>query len=271
MPKEIVSKGLDYPPVPRYYPIMTLSHPGEIAALATAACWTVTALSFEKAGRKIGSQPLNLIRLVMGFIFLSIFLWIFRGMPIPADATVDAWIWLSLSGIVGFVIGDLLLFQAFVEIGSRISMLMMSLAPPLTAFLARFIFGEVLTGKNLIGMVLTITGISLVILKKDGTKKLKLSHPVKGILLALGGAFGQALGLILSKKGMGTYDAFAATQIRILSGIVGFSIIFFIRGQWAGVIKGIKNRKAMFQITIGSFFGPFLGVSPVSRNSLSKY
>jgi len=240
---------------------MAISHPGEIAALLTAACWTVTAMSFERAGKQIGSQPLNLIRLVLGLFFLTIFMWIYRGLPFPADASVHSWVWLSFSGIVGLVIGDLLLFQAFVLIGSRISMLMMSMAPPLTAILARIIFGEVLTGKNLIGMVLTMTGISLVILKKDGTKSLKLSHPVKGVLLALGGAFGQALGLILSKKGMGAYDAFAATQIRIISGIVGFSLIFFIRGQWSQVFKGIKNINAMIFISLGSFFGPFLGVS----------
>ncbi len=218
-------------------------------------------MSFERAGKQIGSQPLNLIRLVLGLIFLTIFMWIFRGLPFPTDASAQAWIWLSFSGIVGFVIGDLLLFQAFVLIGSRISMLMMSMAPPITAILARIIFGEVLTGNNLIGMALTITGISLVILRKDGTKKLKLSHPARGVLLALGGAFGQALGLILSKKGMGTYDAFAATQIRIISGIVGFSIIFLIRRQWSLVFKGIKNINAMAFITLGSFFGPFLGVS----------
>lgn len=240
---------------------MTLTHPGEIASLLTAACWTITAMSFEKAGKQIGSMPLNLIRLVLGFLFLAIFLFLYRGMPFPVDATVESWLWLSLSGIVGFVVGDLLLFQAFVLIGSRVSMLMMSLAPPITALMARFLFGEVLTGKNLIGMVLTMTGISLVILRKDGNKRLKLSHPLKGILLALGGAFGQAAGLILSKKGMGTYDAFASTQIRILSGIIGFSLLFFIRRQWSQVLKGIKNKKAMIYVTLGSFFGPFLGVS----------
>jgi len=240
---------------------MNISHPGEVAALMTAACWTVTAISFEKAGKKIGSQPLNLIRLVLGFLFLSIFLWFYRGKPFPTDATAFAWSWLSLSGIVGFVIGDLLLFQAFVLIGSRISMLMMSLAPPLTAILARIIFGEMLTGKNLIGMFLTMLGISLVILRKEGSGKLSFSHPVKGILLAFGGALGQALGLILSKKGMGTYDAFASTQIRILSAIAGFSILFFITGQWPSVFRGLRNRGAMLQISLGSFFGPFLGVS----------
>jgi len=140
-------------------------------------------------------------------------------------------------------------------------MLMMSMAPPLTGVLALFIFGEVLTPKNIIGMILTMLGISLVILKKDGPGKLKFSHPVKGLLMAFGGALGQASGLILSKKGMGTYDAFASTQIRILSGIIGFSLLFFLTGKWRPVFKGLKNKPAMVQISIGSFFGPFLGVS----------
>lgn len=240
---------------------MTFSHPGEMAALMTALCWTITAISFEKAGKQIGSQSLNLLRLVLGFIFLTIFMGVFRGMPFPFDAAPSAWAWLSLSGLVGFVVGDLLLFQAFVVVGSRISMLMMSLAPPLTAIMARILFGEVLTAKNIMGMVLTLLGISLVVLKKDGPGKVKFSHPVKGLLLAFGGAMGQACGLILSKKGMGDYDAFAATQIRLLSGIACFSLLFFLRGAWKPVFEGLKNKVAMIHVSIGSFFGTFLGVS----------
>ena len=39
------------------------SHLGEIAALLTAIFWTVTALSFERAGKLIGSLAVNWIRM----------------------------------------------------------------------------------------------------------------------------------------------------------------------------------------------------------------
>ena len=52
-----------------------------------------------------------------------------------------------------------------------------------------------------------------------------------GLLFALGGAIGQAGGLILSKKGMGDYDAFAATQIRIMAGVVGFFVVIALVGR----------------------------------------
>ena len=238
------------------------SHLGEIAALGTAICWTATSISFELAGRKIGSLSVNLIRLIMAFFLIGTYTLFTRGMFLPLDASSDIWMWLSISGLVGFVIGDLFLFQAFVEVGARISMLIMASAPPITALLGFIIMGEVLSVQELIGMLITISGIATVILvKKSGNTKLELSHPAKGLTYAFLGSLGQSLGLILSKKGMGNYNAFAATQIRIIFAIIGFSIVITILKKWPNIKTAIKNSDAMKKVTIGAFFGPFLGVS----------
>ena len=85
-------------------------HTGEFAALLTAFFWTVTSLAFETASHKIGTIAVNILRLVIGLIFLSIYAYIRRGLILPTDATMDNWIWLTLSGLVGFVFGDLFLF-----------------------------------------------------------------------------------------------------------------------------------------------------------------
>lgn len=241
---------------------MLESHLGELAALGTALCWTATSVSFELAGRKIGSLSVNLIRLVMAFFLIGIFTLFTRGMFLPLDASTDTWLWLSLSGLIGFVIGDLFLFQAFVEVGARISMLIMASSPPITAILGFIIMGEVLSVQEIIGMLITISGIATVILvRKSGNKKLELAHPIKGLTYALLGSLGQSLGLILSKKGMGNYNAFAATQIRIIFAIIGFSIVFTFLKKWPNIKTAIKNTDAMKKVSIGAFFGPFLGVS----------
>lgn len=249
---------------------MFQSHLGEYAALLTAVFWTITAIAFESAGKKVGSLSTNLIRLFLAFIFIGIYSQITRGSFLPLDASLHNWIWLSLSGLVGFVIGDLLLFEAYVVIGSRISMLIMSLTPPITAFFGWLILGEVLTTQNTLGMILTLFGIMLVVLdrksKNNGTeekknKKIKLSYPIVGILLAFGGAVGQGGGLVLSKLGMQDFNPFAATQIRVITGLAGFTILFIFMKRWKKVIEAIKNREAMTRLSIGAFFGPFLGVS----------
>ncbi len=58
--------------------------------------------------------------------------------PFATDASPSAWLWLSLSGVVGFVIGDVFLFEAYVRIGTRITLLLMSLSPVLTGLLSYF-------------------------------------------------------------------------------------------------------------------------------------
>jgi drug/metabolite transporter (DMT)-like permease len=241
---------------------MFQSHLGEIAALATALCWTVTAVAFEAAGKKVGSLSVNLIRLVMAFVLISLFGLFSRGMLLPTDATGSAWIWLSFSGLIGFVIGDLFLFQAYVEIGSRISMLIMSTVPPITAITGFVLMGERISLLGITGMIITISGIALVVLTKNPNEKnIRLSHPIKGLIYAFIGALGQAFGLVFSKFGMGDYNPFAATQIRIIAAIIGFSIVITIVKKWGNLGVAFKDLRAMKNITIGSFFGPFIGVS----------
>jgi drug/metabolite transporter (DMT)-like permease len=245
-----------------------LTHSGEIAALLTALFWTVTALAFEASSKRVGSMVVNLFRLIVGFAFLSIFTWLYRGMLLPLDVPLKTGLLLFLSGLIGFVIGDLCLFQAFVVIGARISMLLMALAPPITAFIGWIALGEKLSNISWLAMILTIGGIALVVLKREdhhlesGTvKKMKFSYPIWGILLGLGGAIGQSGGLVLSKYAMKGYNAFASAQIRVIAGIIGFMILFSLFGYWKNAYRSLSNTKAMAQLSLGAFFGPFLGVS----------
>jgi drug/metabolite transporter (DMT)-like permease len=254
---------------------MLQSHTGELFALLTAVFWTFTALAFESAGKKIGSITVNLIRLFMAIMFLGTYTLFTRGEFFPVGASYHNWVWLSLSGLVGFVLGDLFLFRAYVVIGARISMLIMSLAPPIAALTGWLLMDETLSGKSMIGMAVTFAGISMVILTRQDIdpalllettgkrkkNKLRFTYPLAGLLLAFGGAAGQATGLVLSKYGMGDYDAFAATQIRVITGLSGFVFIYTIMGRWKRLLPAIKNKPAMKSLTIGAFFGPFLGVS----------
>jgi drug/metabolite transporter (DMT)-like permease len=238
------------------------SHAGELAALATACCWAVSALAFQTAGRRVGSLPVNLIRLMMAVLLLGAFTWATRGTPLPIDASPHVWVWLSLSGLVGFTIGDLCLFRAFVMVGARISMLMMTLVPLFTTIFGFLVMHEVLTPKQFAGMALTIAGVSSVVLERRRDENGRIERlPAGGVLLGLGGAVGQALGLVLAKYGMSSYNAFASTQIRVLAGIIGFSVVFSATGRWPRVRAALGDRRAMTSTGIGAVFGPFLGVS----------
>jgi drug/metabolite transporter (DMT)-like permease len=237
-------------------------HYGELAALLVAFFWSITALSFERASNKVGSLPVNIIRLVIGFLFLSVLNLIMRGMIFPSDASMHNWIWLSVSGLIGFVLGDFFLFKSYTIIGSWFAMLIMTLAPPMAAIFGWILLDEHLNTKSILGILITMGGITLAMFRRDKTnRKVTVSKPMAGILFAFGGATGQALGIVFSKYGMRQYDPFAATQIRIITGILGFAVVVTVLRKWGAVKAAIEDKSAMFPITVGSFFGPFLGVS----------
>lgn len=208
---------------------MIISRTGEIAALVSAICFTITGMSFEVAGKKVGSLTVNFITLIFGFLFMSIFTYFTREYTFPVDASLHNWIWLSMSGVIGFFIGDLFLFKAYVEIGTRISLLVMAASPPLTALLGFLFLKEDISLLGIVGMIVTVLGISLVILSKDGgEKKFKFNHSKVGLGYALLGAIGQSVGTIFSKIGMDGYNAFGSTQIRVIAGFISFLFFSYI-------------------------------------------
>jgi drug/metabolite transporter (DMT)-like permease len=183
-------------------------------------------------------------------------------MALPLDASPSAWLWLSLSGLVGFTFGDLCLFRAFVVIGPRLSGLLMALVPPIMGLLGFVVLGESLAARKWLGMAVTVSGVALVVLERPSGSREPSARPrLGGLLLGVGGAVGQAGGLLLSKIGMRSYDAFAATQIRVLVGGLGFAVIFTLLGGWPRVGRALRDGRSMSHIAIGALLGPCLGVS----------
>ena len=236
---------------------MFKSHIGEFAGLGVSVCWTMSALFFEKAGHKIGSLSVNFIRLLFAIGFLGITTLVSRGIFFPTDASGYQWLWLGISGFIGFFLGDMLLFQSYMVIGSRTAALIMSLAPMLTAIIGWFFLDEILSPKSIIAIIVSITGIIVAI----SNRKMKLNIPFKGFLLAFGGALGQAVGLILSKKGMGHYDPVSATQIRAIFGLISFGILITVLRRWPRIQQAFTHTTAMKSVTVGAIFGPFIGVA----------
>ncbi|MDH6358316.1 DMT family transporter [Parabacteroides sp. PF5-9] len=250
---------------------------GEIISLFVALSWTITALCFEVAGKRMGSLSLNIIRLGMAIIMLGITLYYFTGEVVPLNAGSKAWFWLAISGFIGYVLGDYCLFSSYILIGSRFGQLFMTLAPPSAAIAGFFILGERLNGYAVLGMLVTMLGIALSIFGKKGVEsnKWKVKLPLKGILFGVGAGVGQGVGLVFSKLGMtyyweqiGMQDTiamqmipFASTQIRAIVGLVGFLFIMSWTRQWKNLMQSLKDQKAMVATLGGTFFGPFLGVS----------
>jgi drug/metabolite transporter (DMT)-like permease len=188
-----------------------------------------------------------------------------QGHPLPLDADLSRWGWLALSGLIGFVLGDAALFQAFVMIGPRLAMLLMALSPVMGAVLAWLLLGETLSGWEILGMALAIGGVAWVVTDRRNGKSNPDRAPrayLIGVLFGLGGALGQALGLILSKQGLhGDFSALSGNVIRLIAATITIWAFTALSGQAPNTLRVLRARPgAMRYIVGGAVAGPFLGV-----------
>ena len=240
---------------------MNLSHTGEIAALFTAVSWTVGAVLFEQTTRRAGTFVVNLVKVTLALAFLSILLWVAKGHPYPVTVSVGALRWLALSGLFGFVVGDLLLFQAFATVGSRVSMLVYALSPVFTAIGSALFMNEHFRPLGIAGMVLTLGGIALVVLrKKDAETGVPFSRRLLGVLFAFIASVCQASGYLFSKEALIFCDPLTATYFRLAVAIPGFAIVLFAVGNGGRLVSSVRDRFIAFRLAAASFFGPFVGV-----------
>jgi drug/metabolite transporter (DMT)-like permease len=243
---------------------------GEAAALATAVLWSLTSVFFAEAGKRIGAIRVNTIRLLFATVIYVIVMTLHTGSPIPSHLEFSSTMWLGLSSIIGLVIGDSLLFKAFVLLGPRLTTLVFASSPIMVTIIAWALLGERLGALDLGAIAITVTGITWVVSERAASRhgvtppKSLPEFSTAGILLALGGAFGQAAGLVLSKQAMlhagQVVPPMEASFVRILFAVVAMWLISAVRGQTSHMISAFKDRKAMLYTIGGTIVGPFLGI-----------
>lgn len=241
---------------------MSGTQTGELAAMAAALLWTLSALAWTAAGRRLGALSVSFLRLLITCVFLVAYGQVVRGLPLPTDAGAETWLVMGLSGLTGFFVADLLWFKSLVLIGPRLSLLMQSLMPPMTAVISWVFLGDVLDADDWLGMAVTLAGVVWVTLEKpNGTSEARRSRRFRqGVLLSVGAAAAAAVATVLSREGIGQYDAAAATFIRVLGGVVGYLPLVTLMRRWPSVFWAARQGKAMLIVVFGSVVGPFLGV-----------
>jgi len=221
---------------------------GGLAALGTSTFFTF-------ASRELGSVAVNRVRLLLATIFLAITHLAINGALLPVNVKPETWFWFVLSGVIGLALGDAFLFQAFVWIGPRLSMLLMSLAPVISVIFSWIFLAERLTLLQVLGIGVTVLGVSTVILDRGIPNQASGQNRnyLKGLLFGLGGAVGQGLNAGVSPL--------SGNLIRMFSAAVIMWIIALVMNQ-AKVTMDIvwHSSRARSFLLMGTLAGPFLGV-----------
>ena len=249
---------------------------GPAAGVATSVLWTGTSLFFTLGGRRIGPTIVNASRIGMAIVLLAVTHRFIAGTWFP-PAIAGQVMFLAVSGLVGLAIGDQALLVAFVDVGPRISMLIMATAPLWAVLFGWLALGETLDARAWTGVLLIIGGVVWVVLERPQGKDVRHSpHRVRGLILAFFAAACQAGGLLLSKQGMGHgwlpdeqhMSPQAATLVRMVFAGMGMLPILWLnarrerRRRAAGIASTLVGSRGAgyFFTACGAVCGPFLGV-----------
>lgn len=234
---------------------------GEIAALLAAFIWAVATFLYARTGNQTPALFLNLIKGSLAVLMLGLTVLVL-GDAVPT-LTASQWMWLAGSGVVGISIGDSAYFSAIKRVGPSQTLLIESLAPPLTGVLALCFLQEAIGFWAWTGIFLTMSGILWVV-----TEHRPQGRPnLPGLGFATLAALCQAGGMVMSRQVMvsTSITPLWAALVRLAAASLVLwtalpllkSDLILRRDSWRA-IGTARNGWLLF--TLAVFLGTFLGI-----------
>jgi drug/metabolite transporter (DMT)-like permease len=248
------------------------------AAFLTTILYSFSALFAQRTARVMGGITANFWRLVLATLFLGLWSHLagigLRGPALP---------WFFVSGVVGFGVGDVALYQAYPRLGSRlVIMVVHCLATPTAALIEFLWLGASLTPTQVFCILVSLSGVAVAVAPSgDGPRR----HPqfLLGLGFGLVAMLGQALGAVLTRKansvgiaaGGPLPDGINAAYQRVWGGLlvalatyVLFHLRRRLRGRASSPVEPSADpadtpprRRVLLWVLCNTLAGPVLGVS----------
>jgi drug/metabolite transporter (DMT)-like permease len=234
---------------------------GELCALLTACCWSGSSLAFAAATVRVGPIRLNVTRLMVASVMICVTV-VVAGIEVHLSSPQLRN--LVISGIVGLVLGDSFLFKAYEYIGARLTMLIASLAPAVSAVVAFLLLDEIIAWLGILGMLVTLVGVGIVVLERRESFVIPRRYHGLGILYGILAAVCQGVGLVIAKLAFleGPIDGFVATLVRIVAAVLVIFPVAKLSGRYENTLQiYLSDRKAIGFTMLGALLGPYLGIT----------
>lgn len=242
------------------------------AALFTVLLFACSGIAGERSARYWGGQRANLFRLFLATVIMSGV----TATVFPSSLRWETFGWLFVSGVVGFGLGDIALFLAYVRIGARLTILLnLCTAPVWSALSERLWLGTKLTPAELAAGGVILCGVVLAILSRPAAGRGAGSGEGRwfGILCGLGAGMGQGIGAVISRKAFELalnegfdLNGFSAATQRVGGGFLTVLVVVLVyaamgRSHGQPLSSVTKSRGAWGWLVATTFCGPILGVS----------
>jgi DME family drug/metabolite transporter len=260
---------------------------GELAALGTAICWTVSAVLYKKALLKTRPISANIVRCTGTSIALVVALGAIGKIGTLVDVSLYAIILTSVSGIVGLGLGDTLYMTSLNLVGVTRAVPITCTYPLFSILLAIFLQKEVVTSQVVLGAVVIVLGIWLLSQEEQkDTNRLYRKDLIKGVAFSLATAAIWAVSIALINMAVTLPEttsldhALAVNTIRILATAVfllgstpitdkSFEFLKMKKGTLLAVVSGglVALAVGWFLLAMSFLYIPESQAVPISSTS----
>ncbi|MEO0947994.1 MAG: DMT family transporter [Cyanobacteria bacterium J06641_5] len=245
---------------------------GELAALLAALFWSISATIYARTGTTIPALELNALKgaIATGFLLITLAI----GNPELPDLPWQPIGLLLISGVIGIGLGDTAFLAALQALGTRRTLLLETIAPPLTAILATVTLSERLPVVAWGAIALTVAGIFWVISERapQESPQDRRAPIAIGILWALLAAISQASGVVLTRAALyaSAISPLWSALLRLVAGTLCAVILLQIRRQPLTVLAAVAKRsgpaspvqpwRMLGAIALAALLGTYLGI-----------
>lgn len=227
-------------------------------ALGAAVVWAFAVILFKKSGERVHPIGLNLFKNLLAFTLFLPTLY-FAGQNLFYRATIEDYLLLVISGVLGIGISDTLFFMCLNRIGAGLTAIVDCLYSPFIIGLSMLWLAETMTVWQIVGAIMIISAVLTVASRKNN------SHVSRRDLF-LGLTFGalamatMAVGIVMIKPLLNRSPLLWVTEIRLAAGIL-FLVLYLAGHPRRKVIVGSIGSVRQWGYTFwGSFAGAYLSM-----------
>lgn len=234
---------------------------GEIAAIGAAIVWALATWIYSQFSHRFSALQLNIIKGIIASLMMLVVL--------PIETQLDFTIAkehlfiLALSGIIGIAIGDSAYFASLKRIGANKTLLLESLAPPLSGVLAIVALGATLSLQSWLGVAITTLAVTFVIFQpNENNSRMSWSGVGFGLLASIC----QASGVVISHYALvaGDLPPLLGALIRLSVGVIAVMVVikFVEKSPFRAMKQHLQELKSnAFLWLLGAIFvGTFLAL-----------
>jgi len=214
---------------------------GATCALLSALIWTLIGVMARALGPYLNALSINMLRSAIGGLLLTLVALAAGGLGPLRDVSASAWIYLGISLLTAFAIGDTAFFESTKSLGLARAMTISMINPLIASGLAIWLTGERITPTVAAGAVVTLAGLALIVSERVPATPEADDRPGRGLGLALLAATAWGVSPVLMKPAIMDVDPVSVQAVRLPFAALVLWVTPWARGTGGRVRRHLRT------------------------------